>query len=315
MVVDHMPERNRKIALLEGITAGTLFGTAAIFINLLSLSGLSAFSIALWRLVFASIFLAIFLIALRKPIAQNLLKNNPLRILSLGFLRGLHFILFVSAVCDTTILNATVLVNTAAIWSMLVSSLIFKLKPSRLAVVGILASFLGVVVIAYGDASSGVWTIKLKGDLEATLAAVAEAFYLSYGRDTRSKTPLLNLMLTMYIFSIFTVLVGGVAMRSDFSLPTQPSLLLILIGLGLLPTAVAHTFYFSSLSHLKSFETATMAFLEPIVATFLGILIFAQVPGVLFVLGAVLVLSGLVSVVVKEYTDLRIKQKHQITNE
>ena len=300
MVVAQVPERNRKIALLEGITAGTLFGTAAIFINLLSLSGLSAFSIALWRLVFASIFLAIFLIALRKPIAQNLLKKSPLRILSLGFLIGLHFILFVSAVCDTTILNATVLVNTAPIWSMLVSSLIFKLKPSRLAVVGILASFLGVVVIAYGDASSGVWTIKLKGDLEATLAAVAEAFYLSYGRDTRSKTPLLNLMLTMYIFSIFTVLVGGVAMRSDFSLPTQPSLLLILIGLGLLPTAVAHTLYFSSLSHLKSFETATMAFLEPIVATFLGILIFAQVPGVLFVLGAVLILSGLVSVVVKE---------------
>jgi drug/metabolite transporter (DMT)-like permease len=89
-------------------------------------------------------------------------------------------------------------------------------------------------------------------------------------------------------------------MRSDFSLPTQLSLLLMLIGLGLLPTAIAHTLYFSSLSHLKSFETATMAFLEPIVATLLGILIFAQVPSALFVLGAVLVLSGLVLVVMRE---------------
>jgi len=295
-----LPQRNRKIALLEGMTAGTLFGTAAIFINLLRLGGLNAFSIALWRLVFASIFLGVFLIVLRKPLAQNLLKENPLRILFLGFLIGLHFILFVSAVCDTTILNATVLVNTTPIWSMLISSFVFKLKPSRLAMLGIFASFVGVGIIAYGDASSGVWTVNLKGDMEATLAAVVEALYLNYGRETRHKTPLLNLMLTMYVFSIFVVLVGGIVMHSDLSLTSQPSLLLLIIGLGLLPTAVAHTFFFSSLSHLKSFETATMAFLEPIVATILGILIFAQVPGALFILGAVLVLSGLISVFIRE---------------
>ena len=299
-MVEPLPQRNRKIALLEGMTAGTLFGTAAIFINLLSLGGLNAFSIALWRLVFASIFLGVFLIVLRKPLAQNLLKENPLRILFLGFLIGLHFILFVSAVCDTTILNATVLVNTTPIWSMLISSFVFKLKPSRLAMLGIFASFVGVGIIAYGDASSGVWTVNLKGDLEATLAAVVEALYLNYGRETRRKTPLLNLMLTMYVFSIFVVLVGGIVMHSDLSLTSQPSLLLLIIGLGLLPTAVAHTFFFSSLSHLKSFETATMAFLEPIVATILGILIFAQVPGALFILGAVLVLSGLISVFIRE---------------
>jgi drug/metabolite transporter (DMT)-like permease len=295
-----LPRRNRRIALLEGMTAGTLFGTAAIFINLLRLGGLNAFSIALWRLVFASIFLGIFLVVLRKPLAQNLLRENPLRILFLGFLIGLHFILFVSAVCDTTILNATVLVNTTPIWSMLISSFVFKLKPSRLVMLGIFASFVGVGIIAYGDGSSGVWTVNLKGDLEATFAAVAEALYLNYGRETRRKTPLLNLMLTMYVFSIFVVFVGGIVMHSDLSLTSQPGLLLLIIGLGLLPTAVAHTFFFSSLSHLKSFETATMAFLEPIVATILGILIFAQVPGFLFILGAVLVLSGLISVVIRE---------------
>jgi len=68
--------------------------------------------------------------------------------------------------------------------------------------------------------------------------------------------------------------------------------------LGLLPTALAHTFYFSSLSSLKSFETATMALLEPIGATLLGVAIFAQVPDALFVLGAALVLVGIVSVAV-----------------
>jgi len=291
-----LPKRNRKIALLEGITAGALFGTAAIFIRLLG--GLSVFSIALWRLIIASIFLALLLIVLKRPFAQNLFKKNLPQILVLGFLLGLHFILFVSAVLDTTILNATVLVNTTPIWSMFVSSLVFKLKPSRLAVVGILTSFFGVGIITYGDASSRMWTINLKGDLEATVAAVVEAFYLSYGRGVRRRLPLLSLMLTIYVASAFTVLVWGVVSRSHFTVLIQPGLILALIGLGLLPTALAHTFYFSSLSNLKSFETATMALLEPIGATLLGVAILAQVPDALFVLGAAFVLVGIVSVAV-----------------
>jgi len=292
------PKRDRKIALLEGVTAGALFGTAAIFIRLLE--SINRFSIALWRLIIASIFLTLLLILLRRPPVKNLFKGNLSRILVLGILLGLHFILFVSAVLDTTILNATVLVNTTPIWSVFVSSLVFKLKPSRLVVLGILTSFLGVSIIAYGDASSKVWTINLKGDLEAILAAVVEAFYLNYGKDTRRKVPLLSLMLTIYVVSALTVLIGGAVTRSSLSLPTQPSLILALVGLGLLPTAFAHTFYFSSLSHLKSFETATMALLEPIGATLLGILILAQVPGALFVLGAVFILGGMVSVAISE---------------
>lgn len=298
MLLSEKSKRERKIALLEGITAGTLFGTAAVLIRLLS--GLSVFSIALWRLIIASIFLTLLLIVLKRPLVQNLLRKNLSRILVLGILLGLHFILFVSAVLDTTILNATLLVNTTPIWSMCVSSLVFKLKPSRLAVLGILMSFLGVGVIAYGDASSKVWTINLKGDLEAIFAAVVEAFYLSYGRDTRRRTPVLNLMLAIYVFSAFTVLVWGGVSHSGFNFPTQLSLILTLVGLGLLPTALAHTFYFSSLSHLKSFETATMALLEPIGATLLGILIFFEVPDAMFVSGAVFVLGGIVSVAISK---------------
>jgi drug/metabolite transporter (DMT)-like permease len=63
---------------------------------------------------------------------------------------------------------------------------------------------------------------------------------------------------------------------------------------------MAHSFYFSSLSNLKSFETATMALLEPIGATILGIIIFAQIPNPIFILGAALVLTGIVSVALKE---------------
>jgi len=79
-------------------------------------------------------------------------------------------------------------------------------------------------------------------------------------------------------------------------LPTEIGVVLPLVGLGILPTATAHTLYFSSLSNLKSFETATMALLEPIGATILGVIVFNEVPAPLFVLGAALILLGIIFV-------------------
>lgn len=141
--------RTRKLALTEGITAGVLFGTAAIFIRFLQ--NLDAFSIAFWRLIIACLILAIILIVLGKSFNFNLVRKNLKELLILSIFLALHFIFFISAVKDTTILNATVLVNTTPIFSIFVSSFLFHLKPSRLAIVGLTISFLGVCVIAYAE--------------------------------------------------------------------------------------------------------------------------------------------------------------------
>ena len=293
-----MPKRSRRLALLEGTIAGAFFGTAAIFIRFLT--GVSIFSIAFWRLMIASLVFVVIILASRKSFSWSPIRNDIGRVGVLGVLLGLHFILFVSAVLDTSIINATVLVNTTSIWSMIVSTLIFKLKPSRTALLGIIVSFLGVTIITYGDATTGTWTIQLKGDLEAVLAAVLEAFYLNYGRESRQKSQIIPLMLAIYMFSSLTVMIIGLGAAQSFAFPLQASQILLLVGLAILPTAVAHSFFFSSLSHLKSFETAAMALLEPIGATLLGLVVFAQAPRPIFVLGAALVLVGVVTVAIKE---------------
>ncbi len=293
-----MPQRNRRLALVEGALAGTLFGTAAILIRFLT--GVSVFSIALWRLIIASFIFALVIMVSKRSYDWSPIRREVGRVAILGVLLGLHFILFVSAVLDTSIINATVLVNTTAIWSMFVSSFLFKLKPSRVAMLGIFISFLGVIIITYSDAAPGVWSLSLKGDLEAILAAVVESFYLSYGREVRRKSEIVPLMLMIYIFSALTILVIGVGSGQSFIVPFQWALIAALIGLGILPTALAHSFYFSSLSHLKSFETAAMAMLEPIGATLLGILVFTEFPGPIFVLGAFLVIIGIIAVAIRE---------------
>jgi drug/metabolite transporter (DMT)-like permease len=219
----------------------------------------------------------------------------------LSLFLGLHFIFFTSAVKDTTILNATVLVNTTPIFSMFVSSLIYKLKPSRYAIFGLILSFMGICVIAYAESQSSPQTTgavgfypKLKGDVEAVLAAVVEAFYLNMGRKTRSQMNILSIMAPMYMLAAVVIGVIGTPVVGGFLFPPLAfEAFLALVGLGILPTAIAHTLYFSSLSNLKSFETAAMALLEPIGATILGIGLFQEIPEPIFALGAIFILTGI----------------------
>jgi len=297
-MVFHSPKRSRRTALTEGFIAGILFGTSSIFIRLLDV--LSVSSLAFWRLVIASVLLVGITLILKKTFNLHTVKKNIKQISFLGIFLGLHMVLYISAVKNTTILNATVLVNTAPIFSMLISTFHFNLKPSRLAAMGLTTSFMGAGLIAYADAFPFPLTINLIGDLEALLAAVAEAFYLSYGRETRSKMPLFSQVIPIYLVSSFIIGVLCLLTRTPITLPQQPNMILFLLGFGILPTALGHTFYYSSLSNLKSFETATLALLEPIGATLLGVTLFSEIPTGLFVLGAILVLSGIVAVALKE---------------
>jgi len=298
-MVLHSSKRSRGTALTEGLIAGILFGTSSIFIRLL-LDDLNVSSLAFWRLTIASAIVVSAVLVLRKSFDLSMMKSNIRQLSVLAIFLGLHFLLYISAVKNTTVLNATVLVNTAPIFSVLISSFHFNLKPSRLAVMGLATSFLGASLIAYADAFPSPLTINLRGDLEAVLAAVAEALYLNYGREIRSKMPLLSQVIPIYLLSAFIIGFPCALAKIPITFPSQPRIILFLLGFGILPTTLGHTLYYSSLSNLKSFETASLALLEPIGATLLGIALFGEIPGALFVLGAFLVLSGIVSVTLKE---------------
>jgi drug/metabolite transporter (DMT)-like permease len=232
----------------------------------------------------------------------DLIKRNIKDLFLLSLLLGIHFIFFISAVKDTTVLNATVLVNTAPLFSVFISSFAFKIRPSVPAIVGLTLSFIGVCVIGLAEATTSsanpsTFSSALKGDLEAILAAVAIAVYLTYGMKVRSRLGIFSIMLPTYaLAAAFIGLISLPAGSMVRIVPPGLGIVLPLVGLGVFPTAIAHTLEFSSLSGLKSFETATMALLEPIGATVLAAALFQEVPGPIFAVGAAVVLVGVLFV-------------------
>jgi drug/metabolite transporter (DMT)-like permease len=288
-----MKTETRRLSFIEGTIGGMLFGTASIFVRFLGTT--DTFSIAFWRMVIACAALLMVVFVFRRSFDADAVRRNIKALILLGLFLGVHFIFFISAVKDTTVLNATVLVNTAPIFSVFISSFAFKIRPSAAAIAGLVLSFIGVCVIGLAEAttSSATFFLTLKGDLEAILAAVAIALYLTYGVKVRNRMGVFSIMLPTY--ALAAVSVGFISLPSGNMVsivPAELGIILPLVGLGVLPTAIAHTLEFSSLSGLKSFETATMALLEPIGATILAAVLFQEVPGPIFIVGAATVLAG-----------------------
>jgi drug/metabolite transporter (DMT)-like permease len=295
-----MDKQGRRFSLTEGITAGFLFGTAAIFIRMLD--SMDAVAVVFWRLLIASALLLLALLIVRKRFSMNLNWDNLRHFLILGGLLGLHFGLFVSAVRETTILNATVLVNTTPIFSLIISVLIYRVRPHRIALIGVVLSLIGACAITVGGVQDGGVT-SLTGDFKAAFASLAEGFYLNYGRERRKKLHILPTMLFIYLVATLAVAIAGFLVGANFSAGQSWDTILPLLGLGVLPTALAHTLFFSSLSHLKSFEASALALLEPLSATLLGIVLFAEVPTVGIVLGAMVTLVGVFAVAINKEQD------------
>lgn len=270
-------------SLVKALSGGALFGTASIFIRFLPM--LDAATIGFYRLMMAAAFLAVIKYVLFRPNTLELVSHLKHSV-PLGILLGLHFIFFISAVKNTTVMNATTLVNTTPIFAMIISLAFFGIRPTFTALVGLFVSFAGTFLIALSTAS--LIPGNLRGDLEALVAALFWALYLNLGKPLREKVYLPFIYIVAAGLMFLVICVSGnnlyVPNLSEFA---------VLVALALLPTALGHTLHFYSLKGLTPSQAATSALLEPVVASSLAALLFSEVPHPIFVVGAIATILGI----------------------
>jgi len=274
--------------LAIGVTGASL---SAILIRF---SGEHPLIISFYRLFFASLMLM--------PLAVRQMRREPLPLRTLAALVGVggilavHFALWITSVHLTTVASATILV---CCHPLLVVPLGQRLSgeglPAR-AMVGVGAAFAGIVLLGYGGFLGGT----LLGDMAALGAGVAVAFYIMAGRKARSGGMGLFTYAWIVYFScsMFTLLVLLLFGRFTTSLP--PEEWAIFIALAIIPTILGHTLINASLKYIKGGVVSTAILAEPVIATVLALLIFAEIPPTLSIIGGVLSLVGVAFVVLAE---------------
>lgn len=285
---------NRYIILIV-IGAG-LWGTISWYVKQLSDFGFTPMEIVILRAWSTAIILVPFLLLTNR----NQLKLKAWSDLKYFIGTGIFSIIFFNycmftAIELTTIPVATSLLYTAPAFVTILSWILFKEQLSLYKIIALFSTLIGTCLVA-GITGSSWQNIHLTGILFGIGSGFGYALYSIFSKYALQKYSSLSV-------TTFTFIVAAVAMIPFFpyeekmNLLMDPVPLLLAIGLGFLPTALAYILYTYGLQFVEASKASILSTIEPVVATFIGIVVFTepfsiiQFIGMLAIIGAVLIMQ------------------------
>ena len=278
-------EKHPMIVIVVGIVGISL---SAIFVRY---SIAPSAVLAAWRLLWSVILMTPVVLgssAVRKELAKADKKSALLSALS-GIFLAAHFILWFDSLQKTSVASAATLVCTEVIWVSLGFCLFLKGRISKRAALAIGVTLVGSVLIALADSGAGEG--HLEGDILAVLAAVCSAVYMLFGRSAQKK-----LSTTVYTYLVYgscalvllvVCLVQGTGLLVSGINPVVVGFLLALFS-----TILGHTIFSWALKFYSPSFVSACKLLEPVGAGILAVFLFGEIPALMALLGAVLILGG-----------------------
>ena len=241
-----------------------------------------------YRMLFATAIILPFAFLKNGKSALRMSVSDMLMSMVSGIVFAIHLAAYFGSLEYASIASCLVLTDTAVFFVALFMMMIFRETVSGKEW-GIMAlTFAGCVLIAVGDSEIEG---GLLGDSLALLSSVLFAVYAIIGRGVRSRISTLAYTSLLYGSATITSLI--IAAASDASaLDCGTNDILMGLGLAVFCTVFGHTVYNWGLKYEKASFVAVTTLLEPVFGTLLGLMIFADVPGMIVVIGSVIVLAG-----------------------
>lgn len=206
-----------------------------------------------------------------------------------GIFFAFHLFVWFESLKYTTVTSSTVLCNTEVIFAAAGYILFFKkrLKKSEFAAIGL--ALVGTVIVAGADQTGGGGA--LWGDFLATLAAVLMASYTLIG--TRQRDHMTTTVYTYILYSAsFIVLVFVDILTGTPVFGYEKIDWLMAFCMAIFCNLMGHSIFSWSLKYLKPTYVSTVKLAGPVFASVTAFFLFDEVPGILQIIGALVVISG-----------------------
>ncbi|HLY28576.1 MAG TPA: EamA family transporter [Aggregatilineales bacterium] len=257
---------------------------------------INAFTLVSARLGSAAVAFAITLIVLRKKVPQD--AKTLLSLVAVGIINtAIPFVLITSGEQTIDSGLAGVLNGTVPLFSFVIAHVALtddKMNTRKL--FGLIAGFAGVVMLALQGSSAGHTSNPLLGQLEVLIAAVSYAFAaVLIRRNLRHVDPLMTAggsLIVGAITVIVVTLVTGQVLPNLAAL--QSGTLPAILWLGLINTFVAYILYFTLIANWGASRATLVTYTMPPTSLLLGVLFEGERPGLLVLLGALLIVGGVV---------------------
>ncbi len=265
---------------------------------LVRLSHAHPLAIAIWRLGFSLIIIAVAL-AITGTWRQwkRLDRRGTIIAMIAGTMLALHFWSWNASIGLTTVAASVVLVNMQPAIVAVISAGWLKEPPSRRQWLGIGIAMAGAFVVALPDLLSSSATTSARaflGDGLALAGAVTAAVYFVAGRRLRSTLDLWPYVAVVY-GTCFGVLIVLAALVHAPVLGQPPRELAIFAALALGPMLLGHTGLNWALKYMPAYVVNLTMLGEPVGATILAAVLpgIREIPGAATIIGGVLILAGI----------------------
>lgn len=294
-----MNENNR--GYIQVFLAGLLWGTIGIFGTLLGDMGLTSSEISFYRLLSASTLLAIVLLVKGKGLSLfKISKRGLISCILIGAIsQAIYNIFYMGAVNMTGMSTAAVLLYTSPVFVMIISRICFKEQITMVKSFAILLNIIGCVLTVTGGDFSGIQVAAI-GVIFGVMAGFTYGLmpiFSRLGADDENA-------FTSAFYGLFFGMVTLFFIARPYqgmSVPVTTNMILVIIGFGLIPSAIAYIIYFGGLSKVK--ETSIIPVLcsvENVAASFFGFLIFHEHFTLWKVIGVALVFVSIMVINMKK---------------
>ena len=275
----------RSILLMVGMVVGS---TSVIFIRA---STEQPYLVAAYRLWIAAVVLTPFFLAQLRRSGETYtwkhLKRSALPALALA----IHFMSWVVGGRMTPVANASLLVNMVPVALPFILWILYREMVNRAEVAATILALSGVLVLS--GASFQTDRSTFIGNLICIGSMLAYATYLGLGRRNRATTSLWIYLIPLYYLAGLVCFIAALFYINPIKAYDLENILYIL-GLGLLPTVIAHSVLNYSLRYFRGQVVGVATAAQPISAVIMGFIFFGEVPPPVFYLAALLVGGAIV---------------------
>ncbi|MDO0930062.1 DMT family transporter [Streptomyces sp. TG1A-8] len=269
------------------VLAGVLWGTGGLAGSILaSYTGLAPVAVAAYRLLIGGTLITGYALVSGRLVGVPRDSRGLFRIAAAGLLLACYQAAYFAAVAATSVGLAT-LTTMVAVSILITAGTAFldRRPPTRRAIVSLVIALAGLVLLI-GSPTAGAHRMAGTG-----LALLAAAGFAALSMDRRETLPGLDHITTIGLgFLAGGLLLLPITLTVGMAIPARPAVIGAVLFLGLVPTAVAYSSYFTGLRYAGSRGAIIALFLEPLTATLLAALVNhehltgAQILGVLFIL-------------------------------
>lgn len=275
------------------ILAGSCWGIIGIFTRTLSKMGFSSLQITASRCLVTAICLIIYLgIKDRDKLKIHIKDIWVFLGTGIGSIVFFNICYFIT-IEETTLSVAAILLYTAPFFVIIMSALFFKEKITYKKIIALGIAFFGCILIT---GIIGNQSIKLTnfGILTGIGSGIGYALYSIFGRVALRKYHTITVTAYTFIVASLSLLpFTNINYMMEAILESNTVLYNVLL-LGILSTLAPFLLYTKGLQNMETGKASIMAFVEPMVATIAGIVLFKEILSLQNMAGILLIFISLV---------------------